>query len=40
MYWKEILHFLSLPVLIYVTYRLILIYTKKLEKKLTEEGEE
>ena len=40
MYWREILHFLSLPVLIYLTYRIILIYMKKFDKKLQEEGEE
>lgn len=40
MYWREILHFLSLPVLIYITYRIILFYLKKLDKKLSEEVEE
>jgi hypothetical protein len=33
MYFKEILQFISLPVMIYVSYRLTLWLFKKLEKK-------
>lgn len=36
MYTTEILWFLSLPVLIYVTYRIILCGVKKIEKTLGE----
>lgn len=40
MYWIEIFNYLSLPLLIYVTYRIILFYMKRFEKKLAEDGEE
>lgn len=40
MYWREIIHYVTLPVLIYITYRIILYYMKKFDKKLTEDGEE
>ncbi len=33
MFWKEILQFISLPVMIYVSYRLIFWLYKKLEKE-------
>lgn len=33
MFWKEILQFVSLPVMIYVSYRLILWLYLKLEKE-------
>ncbi|OQC37611.1 MAG: hypothetical protein BWX63_00978 [Bacteroidetes bacterium ADurb.Bin041] len=36
MYWKEILHFLSLPLLVVVTYRIILFYLKKLDRRIGE----
>jgi len=36
MYFGQILYFLSWPVLIFVTYRLVLHFLKKLNKKLAE----
>jgi hypothetical protein len=40
MYWSEIFQYLTLPLLIFVTYRIILHYLKKFDKKLAEDGEE
>lgn len=40
MYWSQILYFLSWPLLIYVSYRFVLYYLKRLDKKLAEDGEE
>jgi len=40
MYWREIIHLISWPVLIYLTYRVVLFYLVKLDKKLAEDGEE
>ncbi len=40
MYWSEIFQYLSLPILIFITYRLILYYLKRFNKKLVEDGEE
>jgi hypothetical protein len=40
MYWKEIIQLITWPVLIFVTYRLVLYFLVKLDKKLAEDGEE
>jgi len=40
MYWKEIINLITWPVLIYVTYRIVLFYLAKLDKKLAKDGEE
>jgi hypothetical protein len=40
MYWKEIIHYLSLPLLVYISYRLVLYYMSKFEKRLAEDAEE
>ncbi len=40
MYWKEIIQYFSLPLLVYISYRLVLYYLSKFDKKLAEDGEE
>lgn len=39
MYWKEIFHYLTLPLLIYITYRIILFVLKKFDLKIGNNGE-
>ncbi len=39
MYWVQIIHFLTWPLFLFVTYRLIIYYLKKLDRKLAEDGE-
>jgi hypothetical protein len=39
MYWSEIIYFLTWPLLIFVSYHAVVYYLKKLDKKLTEDGE-
>jgi hypothetical protein len=40
MYWKEIILYFTLPALVFVSYRLVLYYLSKLDKKLAEDDEE